>query len=81
MCFTYVLFIFQCFETIETAYHYVDTEELENPLIFIHSGIYHSEYLFIDTNVSMIGAGKFIMLQILIFIPPNPPHKQSLQDI
>ncbi|KAJ8308160.1 hypothetical protein KUTeg_013034, partial [Tegillarca granosa] len=45
-----------CFETIETAYHYVDTEELENPLIFIHSGIYHSEYLFIDTNVSMIGA-------------------------
>ena len=46
----------QCFDTIERAYSYVDSEDFEHPLIFIHSGVYHNEYLFVDTNVAMIGA-------------------------
>lgn len=48
---------FQCFETIEQAYSYVDAEEMETPLILVHSGLYQGEYLFVDTNVSIIGAG------------------------
>ena len=54
-------FFLQCFETIECAYDWVVTEELENQIIFVHSGMYHREYLFIDTNVAIIGAGKFIL--------------------
>ena len=46
----------KCFETIECAYDWVVTEELENQIIFVHSGMYHREYLFIDTNVAIIGA-------------------------
>lgn len=57
-CFSFFL---QCFETIECAYDWVVTEELENQIIFVHSGMYHREYLFIDTNVAIIGAGKFIL--------------------
>lgn len=54
-------FSLQCFETIECAYDWVVTEELENQIIFVHSGMYHREYLFIDTNVAIIGAGKFML--------------------
>ncbi|KFM57248.1 F-box only protein 11, partial [Stegodyphus mimosarum] len=42
------------FDTIESAFNY--SEELENPLIFIHAGVYKGEFLIIDTNVAMIGA-------------------------
>ncbi|GBN81536.1 F-box only protein 11, partial [Araneus ventricosus] len=42
------------FDTIESAFNY--SEELENPLIFIHAGLYKGEFLIIDTNVAMIGA-------------------------
>lgn len=42
------------FDTIEAAFMY--SEELENPLIFIHTGVYKGDYLIIDTNVAMIGA-------------------------
>ncbi|XP_021345462.1 F-box only protein 11-like [Mizuhopecten yessoensis] len=45
-----------CFETIEQAYSFVDAEEIESPLILVHSGLYQGEYLFVDTNVSIIGA-------------------------
>ncbi|XP_046327836.1 F-box only protein 11-like [Haliotis rufescens] len=45
-----------CFECIEQAYSYVDTEEVENPLIFVHSGLYQGEFLLIDISVSIIGA-------------------------
>nr|KAI8741402.1 F-box only protein 11-like isoform X1 [Biomphalaria glabrata] len=46
------------FDTIESAYNFVDTEELEDALIFIHSGTYHGEFLLIDSPVSMIGAAS-----------------------
>ncbi|XP_055949102.1 F-box only protein 11-like isoform X1 [Argiope bruennichi] len=42
------------FDTIESAFNY--SEELENPLIFIHAGAYKGEFLIIDTNVAIIGA-------------------------
>ncbi|RUS84954.1 hypothetical protein EGW08_007265, partial [Elysia chlorotica] len=44
------------FDTIESAYNYVDKEEIDNPLIFIHSGVYHGDFLLIDSPVSLIGA-------------------------
>uniref|UniRef100_T1IYN2 F-box only protein 11 n=3 Tax=Chilopoda TaxID=7540 RepID=T1IYN2_STRMM len=44
------------FETIESAFNY--SEEVENPIIFIHTGIYQGEFLVIDTSVSLIGAGN-----------------------
>ena len=51
-------FVFQCFDTIEQAYTYVDTEDVEDAIIFVHTGIYVGEFLLIDLNVTIIGAGK-----------------------
>ena len=53
----FFLFFFplQCVDTIEKAFSYVDQV---NPLIFLHSGIYQGEYLAIESNISVIGAGK-----------------------
>ncbi|XP_074643961.1 F-box only protein 11-like [Tubulanus polymorphus] len=45
-----------CFDTIEQAYNYADSEEMDNALIFIHSNVYQGEFLVIDNNVSLIGA-------------------------
>lgn len=42
------------FDTIDSAFNY--SEELENPLIFIHSGVYKGEFLIVDTNVALLGA-------------------------
>ena len=33
---------------------------MDNPLIFIHSGVYHGDFLLIDSPVSLIGAGLFL---------------------
>jgi F-box protein 11 len=46
----------QYFDSIERAYSFVDSEDMETAIIFIHSGMYLTEYLFVDTNVTMIGA-------------------------
>ena len=48
----------QFFDTIDSAYNYAE-EELENATILIHSGVYQREFLVIDSNVTMIGAGQF----------------------
>ena len=45
------------FNTIDTAYNYAE-ELLENPLILIHSGVYQGEFLVIDANITMLGAGR-----------------------
>lgn len=42
------------FDTIEAAFTH--SEELENPLIFIHAGTYKGEFLIVDTSVALIGA-------------------------
>ena len=46
--------VFQFFDTIDAAYNY--GEEMENPLILIHTGVYRREFLVIDSNVTMLGA-------------------------
>jgi len=48
---------FQFFDTIGSAYNYAE-EQLENATILIHSGVYQREFLVIDSNVTMIGAGQ-----------------------
>lgn len=59
----------QKFDTIESAYNFADTEELEDALIFVHSGVYHGEFLLIDSPVSLIGAGKSLTyISQLIFL-------------
>ena len=50
--------MFQCFDTIEQAYTYLETLEGEDPLLFVHEGTYVGEYLQIEMNISIIGAGK-----------------------
>ena len=52
-----MVILLQCFDTIEQAYTYVDTEDVEDAIIFVHTGIYVGEFLLIDLNVSIIGAG------------------------
>ncbi|XP_055956912.1 F-box only protein 11 isoform X1 [Patella vulgata] len=44
------------FDAIEPAHQYVDTKEIYDPLIFIHTGVYQGELLLIDTPVTLIGA-------------------------
>lgn len=53
---SFAKFCFQCYDSIERAYSFVDSEDMDNAIIFIHSGMYLTEYLFVDTNVIMIGA-------------------------
>lgn len=50
--------LFQCFDTIEQAYSHLETLEGEDPLLFVHEGTYVQEFLLIDINISIIGAGK-----------------------
>ena len=48
----------QCFQTVEQAYSFVDKVDMDDPIIFVHSGLYQGEFLLIDIDVSIIGAGK-----------------------
>lgn len=50
--------VLQCFDAIEQAYSFVDTEDMEDAIIFVHTGIYVGEFLLIDLNVAIVGAGK-----------------------
>ena len=50
--------VFQCFDTIEMAYSHLETLEGDDPLLFVHEGTYLGEFLLIDMNISIIGAGK-----------------------
>ncbi|XP_041353360.1 F-box only protein 11-like [Gigantopelta aegis] len=52
----------QCFQTVEQAYSFVDKVDMDDPIIFVHSGLYQGEFLLIDIDVSIIGAapGKVI---------------------
>lgn len=36
-------------------------EEMKNPLIFVHSGTYLNEYVVIESNIQIVGAGEFKM--------------------
>ncbi len=31
---------------------------MQNPLILVHTGVYKGEFLVIDSNVTILGAGK-----------------------
>lgn len=52
------------FDSIEQAFNYSDGEPEETeegddriPLVFIHAGTFKPEYLIIDSNIILIGAG------------------------
>ena len=60
---TYVfLRSFQFFNTIESAYNYAEEEMRQNVLILVHSGTYKAEFLVIDSNVTILGAGEYSFL-------------------
>lgn len=40
------------------------SEEMENCIIFIHSGHYNSDYLVIDSNITLIGAGMIFYCKL-----------------
>ena len=42
------------FETVEQAFNYC--EEVDNPIVLIHSGVYKGEFLIIDSKVTFLGA-------------------------
>ena len=52
-----ILFSLQYFNTIDAAYNYGEGE-MVNPLILVHSGVYQGEFLVIDSDVTILGAGK-----------------------
>ena len=48
----------QCFDTIEQAYRHLDLHwSRPDPLMFVHEGTYSGEFIVIDINISIIGAG------------------------
>ena len=53
----------QYFDTIDSAYNYA--EDLENPLIVVHTGVYTREFLVIDSSVTIIGAGMLHKRNVL----------------
>ena len=42
------------FETVEQAFNY--SEEVDNPTVLIHSGVYKGEFLIIDSKITFLGA-------------------------
>lgn len=57
------------FDSIEQAFNYSDGEQEEveceerdrTPLVFIHAGTYKPEYLIIESNIILLGAGEIFV--------------------
>ena len=56
------------FDTIDAAYNYAEEEE-DNPLIMIHTGVYSGEYLVIESNITILGAGTYPFPFIIFTCP------------
>lgn len=52
-------FVLQYYDTIEDALGGVQEAHFDG-LIFVHSGIYTDEWIYIESPITMIGAGKFV---------------------
>ncbi len=52
--------LLQYFNTIESAISYAEEELRQNVLIMVHSGVYKTELLVIDSNVTILGAGESV---------------------
>lgn len=61
-------FFFKYYDTIEDALGGVQEAHFDG-LIFVHSGIYTDEWIYIESPITMIGAGilKCIVIKILTF--------------
>lgn len=59
--------LFQYYDTIEDALGGVQEAHFDG-LIFVHSGIYTDEWIYIESPITMIGAGilKCVVIRILI---------------
>lgn len=51
------VFLLQYYDTIEDALGGVQEAHFDG-LIFVHSGIYTDEWIYIESPITMIGAGK-----------------------
>lgn len=60
--------LLQYYDTIEDALGGVQEAHFDG-LIFVHSGIYTDEWIYIESPITMIGAGilKCIVMRILTF--------------
>ena len=54
-------FLLQYYDTIEDALGGVQEAHFDG-LIFVHSGIYTDEWIYIESPITMIGAGKHVVL-------------------
>lgn len=52
-------FLLQYYDTIEDALGGVQEAHFDG-LIFVHSGIYTDEWIYIESPITMIGAGKHV---------------------
>lgn len=62
LSFTLKVFVFlslQYYDTIEDALGGVQEAHFDG-LIFVHSGIYTDEWIYIESPITMIGAGKLV---------------------
>lgn len=57
----FVPFLLQYYDTIEDALGGVQEAHFDG-LIFVHSGIYTDEWIYIESPITMIGAGMHVSL-------------------
>lgn len=55
-----------CFDSIDQAYTHLGTENIEDGIIFVHTGVYEGEFMLIDLNVAIIGAAPGNVMEHVI---------------
>lgn len=55
----FFVFLLQYYDTIEDALGGVQEAHFDG-LIFVHSGIYTDEWIYIESPITMIGAGEHV---------------------
>lgn len=75
----------QYYDTIEDALGGVQEAHFDG-LIFVHSGIYTDEWIYIESPITMIGAGELLKQELcnqyppLISLCPSPPAPGKVAD-
>lgn len=61
VCLKVCVYLWQYYDTIEDALGGVQEAHFDG-LIFVHSGIYTDEWIYIESPITMIGAGKHVSI-------------------
>ena len=69
----------QYYDTIEEALSSVEGNDY--PLILLHAGVYSGEWLYIDTPVCILGAGKWKSINSNLNSSSHPVQSKSRNEL